>query len=98
VTGDAVEPAGELPTPRGGVTGFFAPGAGGCAAGGEGPRGTFAEVECVADDGTVTVLSDLAEPRHGSGAVALEGIAYVLLGGPEPGLTVSGTLQALGLP
>ena len=71
---------------------------GGCAAGGESGEGTFAEVECVAADGRIATLPDLAEPRHGIGAVALDGNAYILLGGPEPGLTVSPTTQALRLP
>jgi N-acetylneuraminic acid mutarotase len=98
VSGNEVRAAGALPTPRGGTSGFYAPGAGGCAAGGEGPQGTFVEVECVAPDGTVTVLPDLAEGRHGIGAVTLDGAAYVLLGGPEPGLTVSDSVQTLRLP
>jgi hypothetical protein len=96
VSGDAVRPYTPLPTPRGGIAGFYAPGAGACAAGGEGPEGTFVAVECVGSDATTT-LPDLAEGRHGIGAVTLEGTAYVLLGGPEPGLTVSDTVQALGL-
>lgn len=95
VTGDAVRPLGDLPTARGGVAGFAVPTVGGCAAGGEGPRGTFDEVECIDAEGRVTVLPPLAQPRHGTGAVVLEGFAYVLLGGPEPGLTVSSTVQAL---
>lgn len=97
-SGNAVSPADELPTARGGISGFYAPGTGACAAGGEGPDGTFVEVECIADDGPATALPDLAEGRHGIGAVTLDGTAYILLGGPEPGLTVSGTVQALRLP
>lgn len=98
VVGDEVRPAGALPTPRGGTSGFHAPGLGGCAAGGEGFEGTFTQVECIAPDGTVSALPDLAEGRHGLGAVTLDGTAYVLLGGPEPGLTVSDTVQVLTLP
>jgi len=98
VVGDEVARGAALPTPRGGISGFHAPGAGGCAAGGESGEGTFVEVECVSTDGEVTTLPDLAEPRHGIGAVTLDGNAYVLLGGPEPGLTVSDTTQALHLP
>jgi len=98
VEGDQVAPGGRLPTARGGLSGFFAPGLGACAAGGEGPEGTFVEVECVDVTGRRAALPDLAQARHGVGAVALEGNAYVLLGGPQPGLTVSATVQALPLP
>lgn len=98
VSGGAVTAGPDLPTPRGGVAGFSAPGAGACAAGGEGPGGAFVEVECVGVDGAVTTLPDLAEARHGIGAAVLDGTAYVLLGGPEPGLTVSDSVQALRLP
>ena len=98
VTGDRVRRVGAVATPRGGVAGVHVPGAGGCAVGGEGPEGTFAEVECVAADGAASSLPPLAESRHGLGAVVLDGTAYALLGGPAPGLTVSRTLQALELP
>lgn len=97
VEGGVVSGIGSLPTARGGVAGFYAPEAGACAVGGEGPDGTFAEVECITADGETTVLPPLAEPRHGIAAVVLEGVAYVGLGGPEPGLTVSPTLEALRL-
>lgn len=97
-SGNAVRAAGALPTARGGIAGFYAPEVGACAAGGEGPDGTFADVECLSADGTAARLPDLAESRHGIGALTLDGTAYVLLGGPEPGLTVSGTVQALRLP
>ncbi len=97
VEGGSVAEVGALPTARGGVAGFFAPRVGACAAGGEGPSGTFAEVECVDAEGAVTSLPDLSRPRHGIGAATADGVAYVLLGGPEPGLTVSDDAQALPL-
>lgn len=97
VTGERTRRLGELPTPRGGVAAFHVPGVGACMAGGEGPGGTFREVECMDDAGAVTTLPDLAAPRHGIGAVTLDGQAHVLLGGPDPGLTVSPTLQTLPL-
>lgn len=93
---DGVSPLGDLPTARGGVSGFHVAGVGGCSAGGEGPQGTFVEVECLDESGEVTVLPGLTAARHGIGAVVVEDVAYVLLGGPEPGLTVSSTVQALG--
>jgi hypothetical protein len=97
VTGGEVRRVGQLPTPRGGVAGFHVPGLGGCAAGGEETGGTFDEVECVTADGAATALPPLAERRHGLGAAVVDGVAYTLLGGPEPGLTVSDTVQALQL-
>lgn len=97
VTGESIETIGDLPTPRGGVAGLYVPGAGACAAGGEGPEGTFVEVECISADGTVTALPPLAVSRHGIAAAAVGGVAYIALGGPEPGLTVSPVLEALAL-
>lgn len=90
-----VRAAGELPTPRGGVAGFWSNAAGACLAGGEQPDGTLAAVECIDTNGAVTVLPSLAEPRHGLGAAVVDETAYVMLGGPNPGLAVSGTVQAL---
>jgi non-specific serine/threonine protein kinase len=93
--GDQVRRLGDLPTARGGLAGLHLPGAGACALGGEGPDGTFAEVECLDADGAVTELPPLAVARHGLGAVVVEGIAYAVLGGPEHGLFVSAAVEAL---
>jgi len=98
VEGDAVSRIGEVPTPRGGVAGFWSPGTGACVVGGESPEGTFADVECVDVDGEVLVLPALGQARHGLGAAVVEGIAYAALGGTEPGLSVSGTVEGLRLP
>lgn len=87
---------GSLPSPRGGVAGFWSPASGACVVGGEDPDGTFGDVECLAD-GRVSVLPGLAQPRHGLGAAVVEGIVYVVLGGPEPGLTASGAAEGLPL-
>jgi hypothetical protein len=87
----------DLPTPRGGIAAFSAGALGDCAVGGEGPDGTFGAVECVGGNGTTT-LPGLGVPRHGLGAAFLEGRAYVLLGGPRPGLTVSAVVEVLDLP
>jgi hypothetical protein len=97
VAGDRVRKVGEMPTPRGGVAGFHAPGRGGCVAGGEGTEGTFHEVECVDADGTVSTLPDLGHRRHGLGAAVVDGVAYTLLGGPTPGLSTSDVVEALRL-
>ncbi|HEY9457823.1 MAG TPA: kelch repeat-containing protein, partial [Gaiella sp.] len=40
-------------------------------------------------------LPDLPTPRHGLGVVALGGRIWVVAGGPEPGLTVSGAVESL---
>ncbi|HEU5472242.1 MAG TPA: hypothetical protein VFV67_16430 [Actinophytocola sp.] len=95
VTGAVVTRIGAVPTARGGVAGFYSPTHGACVAGGEQPSGTFTQVECIRSDATTTTLPPLTTPRHGLGAVYLDGTAYALLGGPNPGLTVSPTIQAL---
>lgn len=92
-----VRPIGVLPTPRGGVAGFHAPGIGACLAGGEAPETTFDRVECIDADGRSTTLPSLGSARHGLGAAVADGVAYVVLGGPEPGLTASAAVEALPL-
>lgn len=89
---------GEVPTARGGVAAFWWSGLGACLVGGESPGGTHAQVECIDADGTVRGLPDLARPRHGLGAVVLDGRAYALLGGEQPGLFVSDAVEVLELP
>jgi hypothetical protein len=90
---------GELPTPRGGVAAFHVPHLGACVAGGEEFSsnfiGTFGEVECINAGGRVTELPSLGRPRHGLGAGVVDGIAYVLLGGPRPFLSATGIVEAL---
>ena len=86
----------DLPTPRGGVAAFSADALGDCVVGGEGPDGTFGTVECVGAI-TTTTLPGLTVPRHGLGAAFLYGRAYVVLGGPRPGLTVSAVVEVLDL-
>jgi hypothetical protein len=97
VEDDGVEFLGALPTPRGGVAAFHVPGLGGCLSGGEAPDSAFTTVECMATDGTVTEMPDLLEPHHGHGAAVVDGVAYVLLGGPEPGLSAGSTVESLAL-
>ena len=43
-------------------------------------------------------LADLPTPRHGIGVAAVAGRVYVIGGGTEPGLSVSGANESLGLP
>jgi non-specific serine/threonine protein kinase len=98
VAGGQVEELVDLATPRGGVAAFWSPTTGACLVGGESPSGTNEEVECVSADGAIISQPPLTKSRHGLGAAVVEGVAYVLLGGPQPGLTVSGTVEALELP
>jgi hypothetical protein len=68
------------------------------AAGGEGPEGTFDEVEALdALTGKWRSLPPLPTARHGLGVVAVGTTIYVLAGGPEPGLTYSDANEALDL-
>lgn len=97
VEGATITTIGSLPTPRGGVAGFWSAGTGVCALGGEDPDRTYSEVECIDAEGVVQTLPSLEAPRHGLGAVVVDGGAYAVLGGPEPGLTVSGVVEALRL-
>jgi len=84
-----------VPDPRGGT------GAAGLAGqivsvGGEEPRGTIAEVLAYrVTEHRWTQLPDLPTPRHGLGVAALGGRVFAIGGGPEPGLTVSSSNEAL---
>ena len=95
VEGNAVTRIGELPTPRGGAAAFHLPGFGACLSGGEQPDRALDVVECVEADGSLTTLPALAVAVHGHGAAVVDGVAYVILGGPQPLLTVSDTIQRL---
>ena len=97
VEGNAIRAAAAGLTPRSGVAAFWSPASGACLAGGEGPAGTHAEVECVSADGRVTVHPRLGVSRHGVGAAVVEGVAYVVLGGEQPGLFVSAVVEAIAL-
>lgn len=97
VQGGSVRALGALPTPRGGVAGFHSPAVGACLVGGEAPTGTQPEVECVTTDGAVAELPRIAAPRHGLAAAVVDGVAYVLAGGPRPGLAVSAAVESLRL-
>jgi hypothetical protein len=98
VKGSSATAIGDLPTRRGGVAAFWWPTLGACLVGGESPGGTNAQVECIDVDGDVSVLPGLGRPRHGLGATVVDGTAYVMLGGNQPGLFVSPTVESLRLP
>lgn len=97
VQGGSVRALGALPTPRGGVAGFYSPAVGACLVGGEAPTGTQPEVECVTAGGTVVGLPRLTAARHGLAAAIVDGVAYALAGGPRPGLAVSAAVESLQL-
>ena len=64
--------------------------------GGERPQGTIASVYAYElRTKSWRRLPDLPTPRHGLGVVAAGGRVYVVAGGPEPGLTVSGAVESL---
>jgi Galactose oxidase, central domain len=98
VEGETTKTVGELPTKRGGVAAFWWPSLGACLAGGESPGGANPQVECMTADGTVARLPDLGVARHGIGAAVVDGRAYILLGGRQPGLFTSDITETLALP
>ncbi|HET8776929.1 MAG TPA: kelch repeat-containing protein [Candidatus Limnocylindria bacterium] len=95
VTGDAIDLIASV-TPRGGVAAFFTA-FGACLTGGEAPTGALSIVECVDADGRVTALPPMTQPRHGHGAGVVDGVAYALLGGDQPGLDATATVETLPL-
>lgn len=97
VEGTRITTIGQLPTARGGLAGFHHPELGACAAGGEGPDGTFAHVECLDPGGEARAIPSLRQPRHGLGAAVVGGVVYTVMGGPEPGLAASDTVEGLTL-
>jgi Kelch motif len=97
VIGGEIDHVTELPTARGGVAAFYSDRTGACLTGGEATDQAYTVVECVAAGGTITTLPSLNEPHHGHGAAVVDGVVYVLLGGPEPTLSADSTVEALTL-
>jgi N-acetylneuraminic acid mutarotase len=84
-----------LPGARGG-TGAAALGGRIVSVGGEEPAGTIRTVYSYdVRTGRWSRLPDLPTPRHGLGVVAVNDRIWVLAGGPQPGLTVSGAVESL---
>jgi len=84
-----------VPGARGG-TGAAALGGRIVSVGGEQPAGTIRTVYSYdVQKGRWSRLADLPKPRHGLGVVAASSRIWALAGGPQPGLTVSGTVQSL---
>ena len=98
VAGDTSEVVGEMPSSRGGVAAFWWPALGACMLGGEAPDRAYRDVECITPDGATSTQPGMLVPRHGFGAGVVDGTAYAVLGGPDPGLTVSSTTETLALP
>lgn len=87
-----------VPDPRGG-TGAAAVRGLVVSAGGEELGGTIGEVYAYRVSARRWQrLEDLPTPRHGLGVVAIGGSVFVIAGGPQPGLTVSGANESLRLP
>lgn len=97
VADGSITTIGELPSARGGLAGFYHPDVGACGVGGENPTTAHREVECIDADGSTSILPPLQEPRHGLGAAVIDDAAYAVMGGAEPGLVVSDTVEALSL-
>jgi hypothetical protein len=98
VEGNVSEVVGEMPSARGGVAAFWSPSVGACMLGGEAPDRAFRDVECITAAGETSVQPPMLVPRHGFGAVVIDGTAYAVFGGPEPALTVSSTTEVWTLP
>lgn len=85
----------DLPTPRGGLAATATCAGLIVAIGGE-AGATFAEAEAFEiSTGTWKALPPLPTPRHGLGVVAIGNTIYTLAGGPEPGLHVADTTEAI---
>jgi N-acetylneuraminic acid mutarotase len=87
----------DLPDPRGG-TGAAAIAGRIVSVGGESPGGTNRTVWSLVPGRRWVQLPELPTPRHGLGVVALGGRVWAVAGGPEPGLTVSGSVESLPVP
>ena len=97
VVGDSIETHPALSVPRGGVAAFFLPPTGACLTGGEAPDRAHTQVECTDEGGGLVALPDMGAPHHGHGAAVVSGRAYVMLGGPEPGLSAGAVVERLDL-
>jgi non-specific serine/threonine protein kinase len=87
-----------VPKPRGGTGAALVNGSI-VSVGGEEPQGTIGSVYAYElRTKRWRRLADLPTPRHGLGVVGHRGRVYVVAGGPEPGLTVSGAVESLQLP
>jgi non-specific serine/threonine protein kinase len=87
----------DLPTPRGGLAAAVTCSGVLVAVGGE-ASATFREAEAYdVRAGEWHSLPPLPTPRHGLGVVAVGTTLYTLSGGPQPGLHVADTTEAIDL-
>jgi hypothetical protein len=90
-----------LRTPRGGLGATATAGGLVVAAGGEPSANrttTFAEADAFdVRVGTWRSLPPMPTPRHGLGVAAVGDVVYTLAGGPQPGLHVASTVEAIDL-
>ena len=90
-----------LRTPRGGLGATATAGGLVVAAGGEPSANrttTFAEADAFdVRFGTWRPLPPMPTPRHGLGVAAVGDVVYTLAGGPQPGLHVASTAEAIDL-
>ncbi len=85
----------DMPTARGGTSATARAGRL-VSIGGESSRGTNREVEELdTATGRWRRLPPLPQGRHGLGVAAVDGRVFALMGGPEPGLSVSASVFAL---
>lgn len=95
-TAPAWEEAPALPRPRGSLAVTVLDGRI-VAAGGQDLERTFDDADAFDGNATAWVpLPAMPTARHGFGLAAWGGRAYALLGGPEPGLSVTGGVESLG--
>jgi N-acetylneuraminic acid mutarotase len=86
-----------LPTRRGGLAAAATCSGQLVAVGGEG-KSTFAEAEAYdVGTGAWRRLPPMPTPRHGLGVVAIGTTVYTFAGGPQPGLHVADTAEAIDL-
>jgi hypothetical protein len=86
-----------LPTRRGGLAAAATCSGQLVAVGGEG-KSTFAEAEAYdVGTGAWRRLPPMPTPRHGLGVVAIATTVYTFAGGPQPGLHVADTAEAIDL-
>ncbi len=97
VTGAAIEQLDPLPTARSGVGGFYAPASAPASPEARARNEPSPRSSASTQEGAVTTLPELNEAHHGHGAAVVDGVAYVLLGGPEPGLSASSVVESFVL-
>jgi len=87
-----------MPTARGGSAATATTSGLVVSVGGEEEAGTFPDAEAFdVSDGRWLSLPPTPTARHGLGVVAVGTVVYAIAGGETPGLSVSGTVEAIDL-